>query len=231
MSDKKKIICIYTGVAVISALILFSTWWIRGRHVQDQPEEKPYYAQDDKFEPLLRLEKDLMLKRQDGVEVRISDLKGKVWAFAQFYASCPMCAQRNTQGLKQLYERFKDRPGFQMVCITVNPESDGVTEMLSYAGGLGADTSKWWFLTGDAESLKQYMTGEMKYQEIVKRTDADEIASKGEYEHDMSIAVYDRELGMVGRYDLYNARKKGEAFYKGEENKLHFAVETLLGGK
>ncbi|MEJ6778249.1 MAG: SCO family protein, partial [Akkermansiaceae bacterium] len=154
-----------------------------------------------------------------------------VWAFAQFYASCPMCAKRNSQGLKDLYEKYKGNPDFVLVCITVNPETDGVEQMLSYAEGLAADSSNWWFLTGDAKALKDYMINEMKYQEIVKREDPEEAARLGEYEHDMSIAVYDRNLSMIKRHDLYNARKKGEAFYKGEENKLHYTVKTLLEKK
>ncbi|MEJ6701404.1 MAG: SCO family protein [Akkermansiaceae bacterium] len=230
MSDKPKIICIYLGVAGISLLILVTTYLIRPNQ-RDLEQEKPYYAQQDDLQPLITLEKDLVLKRQDGKEVKISELKGKVWAFAQFYASCPMCAKRNSQGLKDLYEKYKGNPDFVLVCITVNPETDGVEQMLSYAEGLAADSSNWWFLTGDAKALKDYMINEMKYQEIVKREDPEEAARLGEYEHDMSIAVYDRNLSMIKRHDLYNARKKGEAFYKGEENKLHYTVKTLLEKK
>jgi protein SCO1/2 len=230
MSDKQKIICIYLGVAGISLLILVTTYLIRPNQ-RDLEQEKPYYAQQDDLQPLITLEKDLVLKRQDGKEVKISELKGKVWAFAQFYASCPMCAKRNSQGLKDLYEKYKGNPDFVLVCITVNPETDGVEQMLSYAEGLAADSSNWWFLTGDAKALKDYMINEMKYQEIVKREDPEEAARLGEYEHDMSIAVYDRNLSMIKRHDLYNARKKGEAFYKGEENKLHYTVKTLLEKK
>lgn len=230
MKDKQKITCIYLGVAVISVLILVTTYLIRPNQ-GDLEQETPYYAQQDDLQALFTLEKDLVLKRQDGKEVKISELKGKVWAFAQFYASCPMCAKRNSQGLKDLYEKYKGNPDFVLVCITVNPENDGVEDMLSYAEGLDADKSNWWFLTGDAKTLKDYMISEMKYQEIVKREDPDEAARLGEYEHDMSIAVYDRNLSMIKRHDLYNARKKGEAFFKGEENKLHYTVQTLLEKK
>ena len=229
MTDKQKIICIYSVVAVISVLILATTWFIRGRHVAPEPE--PYYAQNKDISPMFKLERDLVLTNQDGKEVRISELKGKVWAFAQFYASCPMCAERNAQGLKKLYETFKDQPDFHMVCITINPEIDGAAEMKAYAEGLGADTSNWWFLTGDAKLLKDYMITEMKYQPIIKRKDPTEAASKGEYAHDMAISVYDRNLSMVKRHDLYTARLKGEAYLKGEENNLHDTVRKLLEKK
>lgn len=225
MTDKQKITTIYVSAAALSILILLITWLIRPKPT---PLEKPQYVEQGISAPLLSLKKDLVLKRQDGRDVKISELKGKVWAFAQFYASCPMCAKRNSQGLKTLYDKYKDNPDFVVICITVDPVTDGVEQMKSYAEALGADSNNWWFLTGDATALTDYMVNEMKYQSIVKRSDPDEAARLGAFEHDMSIAVYDRNLSMVTRHDLYNARKKGEAFLKGEEGKLHFTVESLL---
>ncbi|MGJ8678315.1 MAG: SCO family protein [Akkermansiaceae bacterium] len=231
MTDKAKIVTIYATVALVSVLIMGVSFAIRGEN-QDIAEriddQIPQYRQETDFDPKFTLQKDISLVNQDGEQVQISDLKGKVWAFAQFYAVCPMCAQRNGQGLKDLYEKFKDQPDFRVVCITVDPETDTVENLKGYAEGLGADTSNWWFLTGEPEELKQYMIEEMKYQAIVKREDPEAAARLGAYEHDMSIAIYDRNLSLIKRHDLFNASQKGEAFYEGEENKLHFTVESLL---
>ena len=229
MTDKQKIVTIYASVVAASTLIMVIAFAIRGEN-KDVAElnDTPRYQQETNFDAVLKLEKDIVLKNQEGEDVKISDLKGKVWAFAQFYAFCPMCAERNAQGLKDLYDKFKSDPDFIVVCITVDPENDTPESMKSYAKALGADSSNWLFLTGDAEPLKEYMVNEMKYQTIVKREDPEEAARLGAYEHDMSIAVFDRELGMVKRHDLFNAKEKGEAFYTGEENKLNFTVETLL---
>lgn len=224
MSDKAKITLIYTTVALISVLILVTTFYIRGKQV------KPALVVPEQGQ-LLSLKKDLTLTNQDGKEVKLSELKGKVWAFAQFYATCPMCAKRNGQGLKQLYETFKDNPDFQLVCITVNPEEDNPETMKSYAESLGADTSNWWFLTGDPTSLKDYMVNEMKYDPIQKREDPEEAATKGALAHNMSIAVYNRNMAMVGRRDVYNARQQGEAVYKETEKALHKMVRETLEEK
>lgn len=231
MTDKQKIVTIYTSVVLICVLILATTWLIQSSHTADQEPEPPQYTLQDDLSPLLTLQKDLSLIHQDGRQVKMSDLRGKVWAFAQFYASCPMCAKRNAQGLKALYEKFKHEPDFVVVCITVNPENDGVDQMKSYAEGLEADGKTWWFLTGETSALKDYMVDEMKFQQIVKRDDPEEAARLGAYEHDMSIAVYDRNMSMVSRHDLYNARKQGEAFFKGQQNKLHYTVKSLLEKK
>lgn len=224
MSDKSKIVLIYTTVAVVSALILAVTFYIQSHQVKPQfivPENEPY----------LVLEKDLNLTNQDGQAVKLSELRGKVWAFAQFYATCPMCAKRNAQGLKALYETFKDDPEFQLVCITVNPEEDSPENMKSYAESLGADTSNWWFLTGDPSELKDYMLNEMKYDPIQKREDPEEAAAKGALAHNMSIAVYNRQMAMVGRRDLYNARQQGDDIYRETEKALHQMIRKELDKK
>ncbi len=229
MTDKGKIISIYACAALISALIFAVAFWIRGNQIK--PEVKPYYSSDSELEALLTLEKDITLTNQDGEKVKISDLKGKVWAFAQFYAACPMCAKNNEQGMKTLYNKFKNNPDFQMVCISVDPEKDGVEQLKSYADALAADTSDWWFLTGDPDELKTYMVDEMKYDPIQERKDPSEAAEKGAIAHNMSISVFNRELALIGRRDLFHAKIDGEAVFVETEKALHQMVETVLEQK
>ena len=229
MTDKGKIITIYASAALISSLIFAVAFWIKGNQLK--PEVKPYYSSDSELQLLLTLEKDITLTNQAGEKVKISELKGKVWALAQFYAACPMCAKNNEQGMKSLYNKFKNNPDFQMVCITVDPEKDGVEELKSYAEALGADTSSWWFLTGEPDELRAYMVDEMKYDPIQVRKDPSEAAEKGAIAHNMSIAVFDRELSLIGRRDLFHAKIDGEAVYVETEKALHQMVEAVLEKK
>lgn len=229
MTDKGKITLIYVSVAVISVLILATTLFIRSQQIK--PVHGKYYSNTSELEPVLTLEKDLALVNQDGKEVKISDLKGKVWAFAQFYATCPMCAKRNAQGLTELYKTFKDQEDFQLVCITVNPDEDTPEKMKSYANSLGADTSNWWFLTGEPQQLRDYMVEEMKYAPIIEREDPEEAAAKGKLAHNMAITIYDRNMSMIGSRDLYSARQLGDAVYEETEKALHQMVEAVLSKK
>ncbi len=112
-----------------------------------------------------------------------------------------------------------------------HPEEDTPEKMKSYAESLGADTSNWLFLTGDPEKLKDYMLNEMKYDPIQKREDPEEAATKGALAHNMSIAVFDRNLSMLGRRDLFHARQQGEAVYKETEKALHAIVSKALDSK
>jgi len=142
-----------------------------------------------------------------------------------------MCAKNNEQGVKTLYNAFKDRPDFQMVCITVDPDKDGVEELKAYADALGADTSDWWFLTGEKDELRTYMVDEMKFDPIQERKDPAEAAEKGALAHNMAIAVFDRNLSLIGRRDLFHAKKDGEAVFKETEKALHQMVEAVLEKK
>lgn len=228
MKDSSKIIAIYTVAATICVLILAITFYIRRQRIEP-PMEATYEVKHTG--PLLTLEKDLTLTNQDGKEVQLSDLKGKVWGVAQFFAACPECAKRNTQGLKQLYEKFKHEPDFHLICITVDPQNDNVAELKQYAKTLGADTANWWFLTGEADKLSAYMLEEMKFDPVIKRTDPDEAAAKGAYKHNMGIRIFDRNMGMVKSFDLYQAKTKGTLFYDSLEKKLHQTVQQLLDSK
>ena len=71
--------------------------------------------------PFLTLRNDLSLKPKMVVTLRFLNSKVRCGQFAQFYATCPMCAKRNSQGLKALYDKYKDNPDFVIVCITVGP--------------------------------------------------------------------------------------------------------------
>lgn len=233
MTEKSKIVLIYSCVALIGALILSVAFYLRSQRVKPTSGDGTgvYYTRDTYLEPMFTLEKDLELVDQNGKPIKISDLKGKVWAFAQFYATCPMCAVRNDQGLKALYQKFKSDPDFRLVCITVNPEEDTVEHMKSYADALEADASSWLFLTGKAQPLKDYMFTEMKYDRITEREDPEEAAEKGKLQHNMRISVFNRDLTMVGYRDLYQARLQGEKVYLETEKALHQMVDAVLNQK
>ena len=74
-----------------------------------------------------------------------------------------MCAKRNYEDLNKIYAEFRGDDNFHMVCITVDPDYDTVERLTEYAGALEADSKNWWFLTGEREELRSYLTDEMKF--------------------------------------------------------------------
>lgn len=209
MNDKTKIIVIYGVVALLSAGVIGSAMWIRG--TRQAAFGQPIAVEVGKEEPevLMTLQKDLAATNQEGREVRLSALKEKVWIATQFFASCPQCAKRNYVDLMKLYAEFRDNPNFHMVCITVDPETDGVEELQEYAEALDADASNWWFLTGSREELRAYMRHEMKFMDIRERTDPASIAADGRYAHDLGLEIFRPGWELVDKADLSFAAKQG----------------------
>ena len=105
---------------------------------------------DDRFVKVA-IGRDFTAVNQAGETVRLSQLKGKVWLVAEFFAVCPHCAMRNGAELRAIYDEFKNHPDFQIVCISVDPQTDTVQKLKDYASALGADTSDRWFLNGGDE--------------------------------------------------------------------------------
>ncbi|MBK1826934.1 SCO family protein [Haloferula rosea] len=206
MTSKKKIVAIYSFVFVASvAMILFFRTL-----AHDVPETDGPIATElgkEEAENFFPIEEDLVMTRQDGEEVRMSDLKGKVTVLAQFFAVCPHCAVRNGAELGDIYATFKDHPDFRMVCISVDPETDGVEELAAYAEALSADPEDWWFTTaGDKQATHDYLEKELGFFKIRERRDPVDIASNGRFAHDLGFLVIDRDHNVIGKWPLPDLR-------------------------
>ncbi len=248
MSDRGKIIAIYSGVAVLSAIILAVAIHLSNQ-VPPQPEiAHPAGAQEhsgfegdvgflppdievfahsgaetaETFFPIVR---DLEGVTQAGEAVKLSDLKGKVWIVSEFFAVCPHCATRNGQELKGIYEEFKDHPDFRMVCVSVDPENDSREHLQAIGGALGADPKNWWFFNaGDERKTHEYMEKTLRFFAIQERKDPLDIKSNGRFAHDLGIVLVDREWNVVGKWPLATARsEQNRKLYPGlyEDLKKH----------
>ncbi|GHC45249.1 SCO family protein [Roseibacillus persicicus] len=232
MTDKTKIILMYAGTAVLAVALIGTFTWLR---VAQENREKSAIekrlaidvGRAEKVE-MARLEKDLTATNQAGEEVSISQLKDKVWVATQFFAECPNCAARNGDHLVDLYKKYQDNPDFQMVCVSVDPETDDVERLQEYAVNLGADISNWWFLTGDRETLHHYMEEEMKFLSVRERTNEDDIAREGRFAHDMGVAVFGKGLVMREKKDLLWAREQSPELYEHFEQQLTSAIDKAL---
>ena len=151
MTTKGKIIAIYGAVAVISAGIIAGGMWLRSGLRKPQEPSLTIESGKETQKEWFPVTRDFTAVNQAGETVRLSQLKGKVWLVAEFFAVCPHCAMRNGAELRVIYDEFKDHPDFQMVCISVDPQTDTVEKLKDYASALGADNRNWWFLNGGDE--------------------------------------------------------------------------------
>lgn len=199
----------YTGVAVICAIIIsISMWLSKGL---DAPYQKPAIVNIGKeaAPKWFPIEKDLAAVNQENKPVKLSDLRGKVWIVAEFFAICPHCAVRNGEELRKIYDEFKDHPDFHITCISVDPENDNPGRLAEYSEALSADTKNWWFLNaGDANATHEYLEKELKFFGIRERTDPADIESNGKYAHDLGFLLVDRDFNVIGKWPLADARSE-----------------------
>ena len=206
MKRNTTIALFYSGIALLCAAILGIAFYLRSR----LPEpEMPLVVDAGRIKTTewFGIGKDLEAVNQNNERVKLSDLRGKVWLVAEFFAICPHCAVRNGQELREIYDEFRDHPDFHIVCITVDPEQDQQEKLSDYAKALGADASDWWFLNaGDMKATHAYLENELKFFGVRERTDPADIEANGRFAHDLSFLLVDREWKVIGKWPLADAR-------------------------
>jgi protein SCO1 len=199
----------YTGVAIICiGIVSVAMWLAKGLNT---PYQAPVVVNTgkDTAPQWFEIAKDLSAVNQDNQPVKLSDLRGKVWIVAEFFAICPHCAVRNGEELRKLYDEFGKHPDFHITCISVDPENDKQEKLADYAKALSAETKNWWFLNaGDARTTHEYLEKELKFFGIRQRTDPLDIEANGKYAHDLGFILVDRDFKVIGKWPLADARSE-----------------------
>jgi len=199
----------YTGVAIICIGIVSIALWL-GKGL-NKPYQAPLVVNTgkDTATQWFEITKDLAAVNQDNQPVKLSNLRGKVWVVAEFFAVCPKCAIRNGEELRKIYDEFKSDPDFHLTCVSVDPENDQCEKLSDYAKALGAETKNWWFLNaGDAKSTHEYLEKELKFFGVRERSDPVDIEANGKYAHDLGFILVDRDFKVIGKWPLADARSE-----------------------
>ncbi|SPE26789.1 Electron transport protein SCO1/SenC [Candidatus Sulfopaludibacter sp. SbA6] len=100
---------------------------------------------------------DFRLTDQQGGEVRLDQLRGKVLAINFLYTRCPLpdVCPRLAANFATLQRRFQPELGkdLMLASVTVDPDYDTPAVLADYAKRWGADSRGWRFLTGDVGQL------------------------------------------------------------------------------
>ncbi len=224
----------YTGIAAICIGILSISMWLRKG--LNTPYQAPAAVNTGKetASQWFAIEKDLTAITQDNQSVKLSDLRGKVWLVAEFFAVCPHCALRNGKELTEIYAEFGKHPDFHIACISIDPETDKVEKLADYAKVLKADAKNWWFLNaGDTASTHEYLEKTLKFIKVQNRIDPLDIESNGKYDHDMAFTLVDRNFNVIGKWNLVGARseqgkKTDPGLYDRMRNELFTRIRTEL---
>ncbi len=224
----------YSCVGLFCIAILAVAFLIRSRMPEPDLSSIVIDAGKESTDEWFKIEKDLEAVNQEGEAVKLSDLKGKVWLVAEFFAICPHCAVRNGEELHKIFDEFKDNPDFHIVCISVDPENDDVSKLKDYSTALNADSSKWWFLNaGDIDETHQYLEKELKFFGVRERKNPADIEANGRFLHDLGFLLVDRDFRVVGKWPLADARseearQRDPGLYDRLKKDLFERIETEL---
>ena len=120
------------------------------------PRDDPHYISQEQQLPKIAPAPGFMLTSQDGAQISLADLRGKVVAvtfiFTLCTATCPVLTPMMSLVQGQLGPDFGSKVVF--ASITVDPERDTPEMLKLYAQMYGADVVGWSFLTGPPPDIQ-----------------------------------------------------------------------------
>ncbi len=103
--------------------------------------------------PVLSYVPHFSFSDQEGKTITEKDVEGKVYVAEYFFTTCRGICPKLNVNVRKLAADYSSEPNFRILSYTVDPETDTVARMKHYADSLGADASRWYFLTGRKDSL------------------------------------------------------------------------------
>lgn len=91
---------------------------------------------------------------QSGAVVTEDVFFGRISVVDFMFTNCPFICPTLSAQMARLQEKLRN-DDVQLVSFSVDPENDTPEALAAYAAGLGADPSRWTFLTGDAGEVQR----------------------------------------------------------------------------
>lgn len=226
MNKKTKIILFYAAIAVFSIAIFLVANYLRqkGKEIGDKEVAKQMIP----IQEVAEINEFVTLTDQDGNELKLSSLRGRVWTVNAFFANCPLCNENNTEHLKKIHDLYKQHPDFLMVSISID-DRDTPQRIKENLSSLEIDFNKWKFLSGDQEIIRPFLEQQLMFLKTEKREGPD-AATKGLYAHDMAIVVVDRNMKIRLKRDIYHADNLMPGSTEARTQEVIETIGALLAG-
>jgi protein SCO1/2 len=143
--------------------------------------------------PTIGAAPDFALTSQDGAEVTLHSLRGKVVAVTFIYTWCPDVCPMLTDKMARVQDALGLDFGTEVafVSITADPERDTPEVLKEYAAGFDADLGGWSFLTGESAAVLEVAR---RYGVAVAR------GADGQVDHTLLTTLVDRQGAMRVQY-------------------------------
>jgi len=191
----KKSIAIFT--IIVTSAILYSYFFLF--KVEERlPVYQPSQINPALVDPSLLSEDDhrildFSLINQLGDTISLSDLEGSILIVDFFFTRCATICPILTSNLKLIQDRLPD--GVRILSHSVTPFADSVSVLSSYADKNGADSSLWWFLTGQKDEI--YKLARKSYFACLDEGDG----GYQDFVHTENVVLVDTQGRLRGFYD------------------------------
>jgi protein SCO1/2 len=138
---------------------------------------------------------DFNFINQDSIEVSNKTFDNKIYVADFIFLSCPTICPKMTKELKKVYESYKSNPNILFISHTIDPENDSIPRLKKYSENLGIDSKKWFFVTGNKDSI--YSLAENGYFS----TAYSDSTAPGGYVHSGGLLLIDKNKHIRGVYD------------------------------
>lgn len=157
----------------------------------DSHEVKGKMVYDTTFHKL----NGIKLVNQLGQEVDLNkDLKGKILLINFFFTRCPSVCPMLTDHISVVLRSFnkKNTDIVQFISISVDP-NDSVPALRAYADKYTTQHDRWWFLTGNKDSIYNYAKNELGLKLEAETPD--------DFIHSQQVVLVDSFRNIRGYYD------------------------------
>ena len=96
---------------------------------------------------------DFSLTDRTGRTVTRADLAGRFLVVDFLFTSCSLTCPVVNGHMAQIQQLTTNQPDVQLLSLTVDPRDDTTAVLSQYGLKYGADTNRWWLLTGDKAML------------------------------------------------------------------------------
>jgi protein SCO1 len=141
------------------------------------------------------------LTNQNGETVTSDDLKGYMYVADFFFTSCPGVCPKLSADLEKIQQTFHDKPELKLVSFTVDPMRDSVSVLKRYSIKYHADPQRWYFLTGNRDSI--YKLGENGFKLPIVQDDN----GQEQFTHSEKLVLVDGDGFVRKWYDGTDAAK------------------------
>jgi protein SCO1 len=151
------------------------------------------HEQHEERLPTIGAAPDFTLTSQDGAEVTLAALRGKVVAVTFIYTSCPDICPMLTDKMARVQDALGPDFGSKVafVSITTDPERDTPEVLKGYAEAFDANLAGWSFLTGEPAAVLDVAH---RYGVAVVK------AADGQVDHTLLTTLIDRQGIMRVQY-------------------------------